>query len=76
MENSGTIDTEVKLPAQLYRAIQQRAQERGCSVSRAIVAILTDSLEMERLAQEVAAWEAASDEDWLTIETMLAAEER
>ena len=28
----------------------------------------------EKLAAEIAAWEAASDEDWLTIETMLANE--
>ncbi len=76
MEHSGTIDTQVILPTLLYRTIQQRAQERGCSVSSEIVAILTDSLEMERLAQEAAAWEAASDEDWLAMEAMLVAEER
>lgn len=42
-----------------------------------IVGFLSNSLTMEeqQLATELALWEAASDEDWLKTETMLAEED-
>ena len=76
MEISEKIEAQVALPTELYRAIQQRAQAHGCSVSNEIATLLTTSLGMEQLAEEFAAWEAASDEDWLDMEAMLAAEEQ
>ena len=78
MEISEKIEAQVALPKELYRAIQRRAQAHGCSVSNEIATLLTTSLEMgmEQLAEEFAAWEAASDEDWLDMEAMLAAEEQ
>ncbi|MGK7877769.1 MAG: Arc family DNA-binding protein [Xenococcaceae cyanobacterium] len=78
MEISEKIEAQVALPTELYRAIQQQAQAHGCSVSSEIAALLKTSLGMgmDQLAEEFAAWEAASDEDWLDIEAMLAAEEQ
>lgn len=70
MDAAKTIDTQITLPMELYQAIVQQAQEHGQSVSGEIVALLT-SLLMQvptELAQEFAAWEAASDKDWLNIE--------
>ncbi|MBW4422510.1 MAG: hypothetical protein KME13_25410 [Myxacorys californica WJT36-NPBG1] len=72
------INAQVSLPATLYRAIEQRAQTRGSSVSHEIVSLLASSLglETDSLDHEFALWEAASDEDWLSMEAMLAAEEQ
>jgi biotin carboxylase len=74
MEAAKTIDTSVTLPIELYQAIVKQAQAHGYSVSGEITALLTPLL-MEtptRLAQEFAAWEAASDDDWLSMEATLA----
>ena len=72
-----TIDTQVTLPMELYQEIAQLAKAHGHSVSREIVALLTRLLiEMPRdLQYEFAAWEAASDEDWLSMETILKSED-
>jgi plasmid stability protein len=77
MDTTGTVNAQVTLPTELYRAIEQRAQKHGHSLSSEIAALLTDSLGLatKDLNEEFALWEAASDEDWLTMETMLAAEE-
>jgi hypothetical protein len=77
MDVSQTIDTQVTLPMELYQEIAQLAKVHGHSVSREIVALLTRLLiEIPRdLQDEFAAWEAASDEDWLSMEDMLKAEE-
>ena len=72
-----TIDAQVTLPIELYQAIAQQAQTHGHSVSREIVTLLTPLLMQipTQLEEEFVAWEAASDEDWLNIEAMLASEE-
>jgi hypothetical protein len=59
---------------ELYQAIAQRAEAQGHSVSREIVALLTPLLMLptNELEEEFAAWEAASDEDWLSMEVMVA----
>ncbi|ALF53169.1 hypothetical protein ACX27_10435 [Nostoc piscinale CENA21] len=74
MNGSGDIDAQVTLPMELYQAIVQRAQAHGHSVSGEIIALLTPLLVEipNELEEEFAAWEAASDEDWLTTEGMLA----
>ena len=76
MDGSRNIDAQVTLPMELYQAIAQRAQVHGHSVSREIVALLTPLLMLpnneNELEEEFAAWEAASDEDWLSMEGMLA----
>ncbi|MBD2301496.1 Arc family DNA-binding protein [Nostoc sp. FACHB-190] len=74
MNGSGDIDAQVTLPMELYQAIAQRAQAHGNSVSGEIVALLTPLLVQipNELEVEFAAWEAASDDDWLTTEGMLA----
>jgi hypothetical protein len=70
------IDAQITLPTKLYRAIEQQAQGHGCSVSSEIASILAISLGIsaDELADEFGAWEAASDEDWLKMETVLASE--
>ena len=77
MDAARTIDTQVTLPMELYQAIVQRAQTHGHSVSGEIVALLTPLLMQmpPELVQEFAAWEAASEEDWLSMEATLASEE-
>lgn len=72
-----TIDTQVALPIELYQAIVQQAQEHRTSVSGEIVALLTCILMQSStdLTQEFDAWEAASDEDWLSLEASLAPQE-
>jgi hypothetical protein len=48
----------------------------GCSVNSEISSILADSLKLPQdgLIEEFNAWEAASDEDWLKMEAILASE--
>lgn len=74
MDATKTIDTQVTMPMELYQAIVQQARVHGKSVSGEIVALLTPLLIQvpTELAQEFAAWEAASDEDWLNMEAALA----
>ena len=76
MDASQTIDARVTLPRELYQTLAKRAQAHGHSVSGEIVALLTPLLMQVpvELAQEFAAWEAASDEDWLSMEVTLASE--
>jgi hypothetical protein len=64
-----TISTQIAIPASMYDAIADRAQIQGHSVTREILALLSTSLEQEILQREIADWEAASDEDWLSLET-------
>jgi hypothetical protein len=70
------IDTHVSLSIELYQAIEQQAKMHGCSVNSEISSILADSLKLPQdgLIEELNAWEAASDEDWLKMEAMLASE--
>jgi hypothetical protein len=70
------IDTHVSLSIELYQAIEQQAKIHGCSVNSEISSILADSLKLPQdgLIEEFNAWEAASDEDWLKMEAMLASE--
>ncbi len=77
MDTSQTIDTQVTLPIELYQAIAQQAQTHGHSLSKEIVALLTPLLMQipNQMEEEFLAWEAASDEDWLSMEAMLASEE-
>lgn len=74
MNGSRDIDAQVTLPMELYQAIAQRAQVNGYSVSQEIVALLTPLLIQipHELEKEFIVWEAASDEDWLSMERMLA----
>ncbi|MBD2446968.1 hypothetical protein H6G76_07275 [Nostoc sp. FACHB-152] len=74
MSSSSDIDAQVTLPRELYQAIIQRAQVHGNSLSQEIVALLTPLLMQipDELEEEFAAWEAASDEDWLSTGEMLA----
>lgn len=73
MEAAKTIDTSITLPIELYKAIVQQAQAHGCSVSGEITALLTNVLMPvpTELVQEFADWEAASDEDWLSMEAKI-----
>lgn len=74
MKATKTIDASVTLPIELYQALVQQAQAHGYSVSDEITALLTPLLMQipSELVQEFVAWEAASDEDWLTMEGTLA----
>jgi len=76
MNASETIGTQLTLPIELHQVISQRAQAHGQSINSEIVALLSllvqDSAE---LAKELTAWEAASDEDWLSMETAMASQE-
>ena len=74
MDATKTIDTQITLPIELYQAIVQRAGVYGHSVSGEIVSLLTPMLiELSSdLEREFADWEAASDEDWLGMDTLLA----
>lgn len=76
MNNTKTINTQIKLPIDLYQAISQQAEVHGQSINNEIVSLLS-SLVREtpsELAQEFVDWEAASDEDWLNLEDKLASE--
>ncbi len=76
MDTTQTISTQVTLPIEVYQAIAQRAQVHGNSIDSEIATLLISSLaESSELAQECAAWEAASDEDWLSLEATLASQE-
>ncbi|MGB8701156.1 MAG: hypothetical protein WCD18_17220 [Thermosynechococcaceae cyanobacterium] len=70
------IDTHISLSTTLYRAIERQAQGHGCSVNTEIASILAASLDIsqDELTEEFDAWEAASDEDWLKMEAVLASE--
>ncbi|NJL36751.1 MAG: Arc family DNA-binding protein [Leptolyngbyaceae cyanobacterium SM1_4_3] len=76
MNAAEAISTQITLPIELHQAISQRAKAHGQSINGEIVALLSllvqDSAE---LAEEFAAWESASDEDWLNMETALASQE-
>jgi hypothetical protein len=74
MDATKAIDTQVTLPMELYQAIARQAQANEHSISGEIVAVLTPLLTQPptELEWEFAVWEAASDEDWLTIEATLA----
>ncbi len=74
MKATKTIDASVTLPIELYQALVQQAQAHGYSVSDEITALLTPLLMQvpTELVQEFVAWEAASDEDWLSMEATLA----
>lgn len=85
MDATKTIDTQVTLPIELYQSIVRRAEVSGHSVSDEIVSLLNPvSLQIPTeldfpketvLDREFADWEAASDEDWVTMDTLLASEE-
>jgi hypothetical protein len=68
---SDTISTQVPIPATLYQAIAQRAAAQRNSITHEILRLLSGSLEMDGLMDEIALWEAASDEDYLSFETTL-----
>ncbi len=73
MNATNSYNTQVTLPIELYQAIEQQAKMHGHSVNSEIVTLLAASISTEvgNLVDEFVAWEAASDEDWLNIETML-----
>lgn len=69
--------TSITLPNQLYQAIEQQAKLHGHSINHEIVNLLAASFDREvnqELADELRAWESASDEDWLQVEALLASE--
>jgi hypothetical protein len=76
MEAAKAIDTQITLPIELYQAVVQQAKLHGHSVSVEITTLLTPLLIQvpTELVQEFAAWEAASDEDWLSLEATLVLE--
>lgn len=69
-----TIDTQITLPVELYQLLTEQAKEHGNSISSEVTALLTPVLMQmpPELAEEIKAWEAASDEDWLAMEDTLA----
>jgi hypothetical protein len=71
MALSETISTQIPIPLALYQAIAQRAQSQGVSITDDILQVLSGSVEMDDLTDELAQWEAASDEDYLSFETTL-----
>ncbi|MEC4812773.1 MAG: hypothetical protein SAK29_05800 [Scytonema sp. PMC 1069.18] len=77
MKATKTIDASVTLPIELYQALVQQAQAHGYSISDEITALLTPLLMQvpTELVQEFVAWEAASDEDWLSMEATLASDD-
>ncbi len=76
MDITETVNAQITLPSALYKVIEQRAQVRGHSISSEIVALLSFLLSQpnDELEQEFAEWEAASDEDWQRMETILTTE--
>jgi hypothetical protein len=70
MALSETISTQIPIPSALYQAIAQRAQAQGNSITHEILQLLSGSLEMDGLMDEFARWEAASDEDYQSFETV------
>jgi hypothetical protein len=76
MDVNQKINTQVTLPVKLYRTIARQAQIHGKTVNSEIVDLLTPllvplSTELER---EFESWEEASDEDWLSMETIISQE--
>jgi hypothetical protein len=71
MALSETISTQIPIPSALYQAIAQRAEAQGNSITYEILQLLSGSLEMDTLVDEIALWEAASDEDYLSFEATL-----
>ncbi len=71
MVPSDTISTQIPIPATLYHAIAQRAQSQGNSITHEILQLLSGSLEIDALKDEIILWEAASDEDYRNFETTL-----
>jgi plasmid stability protein len=76
MNATNTHNTQVTMPSELYQAIEQQAKMHGHSVNSEIIALLAASISTKdsNLVEEFIAWETASDEDWLNMETMLANE--
>ena len=74
MNSLDTIATQVILPQELYARLALSAQSSGHSIDREITILLSRSIETEteKLAIELSAWEAASDEDYLNFEAQLA----
>ena len=74
MDTNQSRSTQVVLPSELYQEIEHRAKVHGCSVSSEIVMLLAQSLDTKiepDLADDFAAWETASDQDWLKMEALL-----
>lgn len=73
-----TIDTQITLPVELYQLLAEQAKAHGNSISSEVITLLTPLLLQmpPELAEEIKAWEAASDEDWLAIEENLASKEK
>lgn len=73
-----TIDTQITLPVELYQLLTEQAKEHGNSISVEVTALLTPLLVQmpPELAEEIKAWEAASDEDWVAMEETLASKEK
>ena len=71
MYSPETIPTQIPIPVSLYDTIAQHAHTQGHSITHEILSLLTASLQMDELDREITAWEAASDEDWLNLETSL-----
>jgi hypothetical protein len=71
MALSETISTQIPIPLALYQAIAQRAQSQGVSITHEILQVLSGSVEMDGLTDEIERWEAASDEDYRNFETTL-----
>lgn len=76
MNTSETVDAQIALPSLLYQVLEQRAQLHGHSINHEIIVLLSSLLPQlsDDLKQEFSEWEAASDDDWLSMETALAAE--
>jgi plasmid stability protein len=75
MNPSETIATQVKLSKNLYHWLERQAQFKGHSVEAEIAEVLMAAVGDNNLSAEFAQWEAASDEDALEFEALLAAEE-
>jgi hypothetical protein len=75
MDTTQTISTQITLPIEVYQAIVQQARVHGNSIDSEIAALLISLVDSSKLVQEFSAWEAASDEDWLSIEATLASQE-
>ena len=76
MNPSETIATQVKLSKNLYHWLERQAQFKGHSVEAEIAEVLMAAVgDDDNLSAEFAQWEAASDEDALEFEALLAAEE-
>ncbi|GJD21224.1 No_hits_found [Rivularia sp. IAM M-261] len=73
-----TIDTQITLPVELYQLLAEQAKAHGNSISVEVTALLTPLLMQmpPELDEEIKAWEAASDKDWLAMEETLASKEK